>query len=240
MPETKYTTKLYLAVKGDSVDTAGENAIRVYQDFLGRLRRNAPNVMNLRLAIEEPKARKGSDGVFELWSDLKAVVPHDISTDVTGVVTATNHRDAWRNILKNSFNASMHHNHELVFHTSSRVEITREVLPEEEVADATPKAPVEAKPKELIAVKVVLGGKEFNVEIPKGENLLDGVNDKGVDVKWDCKSGVCDTCQVRVLSGMENLSAPNDNEHNMLGDKIKQGYRLSCQITANGPCQIQQ
>jgi len=240
VPETKYTTTLYLAVKGESVDTAGENAIRAYQDFLGRLRRNAPAVTNMRLAIEEPKPRKGSEGVFEIWSDLKAIVPHDLPTNVVGVVEAGNHRDAWRNILKGSFNASMHHNHELVYHTSSRVEITREVLPDEEVADATPKAAVEAKPKELISVKVVLAGKEFNVEIPKGENLLDGVNDKGVDVKWDCKSGVCDTCQVRVLAGMENLSPVNDNESNMLGDKVKQGYRLSCQVTANGPCQIQQ
>lgn len=240
MPETKYTTKLYLAVKGDSAETAGNNAICVYQDFLGRLRRSAPTVTNMRLVIEEPKPRKGSEGVFELWSDLKAMVSDELPTAAVGAVIPAGPRDAWRNILKTTFNASMHHNHELVYHTSSRVEITREVLPEEEAAETAPNAPVETKPKELIGVKVLLGGKEFNVEIPKGENLLDGVNDKGIDVKWDCKSGVCDTCQVKVLSGMENLSPPNDNEHNILGDKVKQGYRLSCQITASGPCQIQQ
>jgi ferredoxin len=101
-------------------------------------------------------------------------------------------------------------------------------------------APKEQKPKEMIPVKVMLGGKEFNVEIPKAENLLDGVNDKGVDVKWDCKNGVCDTCKVKVVEGMENLSPPTDAEESMLGDLIKQGYRLACQMVANGPCKIEQ
>lgn len=233
MPETKYTTQIYLAVKADDADKAGASAVQVYQDFLGRLYRTAPNAKSLRLLVEAPAPRKGSEGVFEVWSDLRALVPDDLET-----LGAKNARDAWRSVLKTTFNYSCHHNHELVYHTSSRVELTRELLPSDE-------APVvetveEAKPKEMIPVKVVLGGKEFNVEIPKGENLLDGVNDKGVEVKWDCKSGVCDTCKVHVASGMENLSAPNDAEQSMLGDLLKKGYRLSCQVTANGPCQIKQ
>lgn len=233
MPETKYATRIYLGVHADA-DNAGRNAARVYQDFLGRLRRTAPTVRQLRLELEQPTPRKGNEGVFECWATLKGYVPHDLTHPA-----ATNHRDAWRNILKGVFNAACHHNHEYVHHTSSRVEITREVLPGEE-APQEAKAPVEQKPKEMIKVKVTLGGQEFNVEIPKDENLLDGVNDKGVAVKWDCKSGVCDTCQVRVLAGMENLSPVNDNEMNMLGDKVKQGYRLSCQVTAYGPCEIKQ
>jgi ferredoxin len=233
VPETKYATRIYLGVYADA-DNAGRNAARVYQDFLGRLRRTAPTVKQLRLEVEEPVARKGTEGVYEVWSTLKAVVPHDLTHPA-----ATNHRDAWRNILKGVFNAACHHNHEIVHHTSSRVEITREVLPGEE-APQEAKAPAEQKPKEMIKVKVILGGQEFNVEIPKDENLLDGVNDKGVAVKWDCKSGVCDTCKVRVLAGMENLSPVNDNERNMLGDQVNQGYRLSCQVTAHGPCEIQQ
>lgn len=235
MPETKYTTQIYLAVRSSEAQEAGKLAARVYSDFLGRLRRNAPTVSNLRLEAEQPAPRKGSDGVFECWSNLKGVVPHDLST-----LGANNHRDAWRTILKTTFNTACHHNHDLVYHTASRVEITREVLPHEE-APKVETAPAEEKPKEMIAVKVTLGGQEFNVEIPKNENLLDGVNDKGVAVKWDCKSGVCDTCKVRVLNGMENLSPPNDAEKNMLGDEaIAQGYRLSCQVTANGPCTIKQ
>lgn len=235
MPETKYTTQIYLAVRNADAEKAGKAVAHVYQDFLGRLRRTAPTVQNVRLFLDAPAPRKGSDGVFECWSNLKAIVPHDL--DAPG---AANHRDAWRVILKSTFHSSCQHNHELVYHTSSRVEVTREVRPEEEAPSVAVATPTDAKPKEMITVKVILGGQEFNVEIPKGENLLDGVNDKGVAVKWDCKSGVCDTCQVHVTKGMENLSAPNDAEHTMLEGKIKQGYRLSCQVVANGPCEIKQ
>jgi len=234
VPETKYATQIYLAVRNADADRAGKVAARVYQDFLGRLRRTAPTVQGIRLFLDAPAPRKGSDGVFECWSNLKAVVPHDLVAP-----GATNHRDAWRVLLKSTFRSSCQHNHELVHHTSSRIEVTREVLPEEERPSTGP-APAEAKPKEMIAVRVNLGGQEYSIQIPKGENLLDGVNDKGVAVKWDCKSGVCDTCQVHVMKGAENLSEPNDAEHSMLGDKVKQGYRLSCQVVANGPCEIKQ
>jgi ferredoxin len=235
VPETtKYTTRVYLATRGADTAAAGQSAIRVLSDFLARLRRTAPTVKGLRMEVEEPQPRKADEGVTEVWANLKAVVPHDLS-----VLGADNYKDSWRKILKETFNAACHHNHELVHHTSSRVSITREILPHEEDPTAEA-APVEQKPKEMIPVKVTLGGQEYNVEIPKGENLLDGVNDKGVAVKWDCKSGVCDTCKICVLDGMENLSAPNDREIEMLGDLIKQGYRLSCQVTANGTCSIKQ
>lgn len=241
MPETKYTTVVYLAIRSNESEAAGETAVRVYQDFLGRLHRRALGVTNIRLILDEPQARKGSEGVFECWANLKAVVPGDLKVLGTNhaVVPSTNARDAWRSIVRAQFNLTCHEYHEDVYHTSSRVETTREVLPHEE-APQEETAPVEEKPKELIAVKVVLGGKDFNVQIPKGENLLDGVNDKGIEVKWDCKSGVCDTCQVLVVSGAENLSPVTDAEESMLGDKIKKGYRLSCQVVATGPCEIKQ
>ncbi|HEY3364412.1 MAG TPA: 2Fe-2S iron-sulfur cluster-binding protein [Symbiobacteriaceae bacterium] len=234
MPETKYKTQLYLAVTRGDTEAAGKTAIRVYQDFLGRLRHSAPLVKSLRLELQKPAPRKGSDGVCECWADLKAVVPSTLTA-----LGADNDLDAWRVIVKREFSMARHLNHEHVHHTSSRVEVTRAVLPGEESPEAQ-KAPVAEKPKELIAVRVALNGQEYNVQVPRGENLLDGVNDKGVAVKWDCKSGVCDTCKIQVLKGMENLSPPNDAENNMLGDAVKQGYRLSCQVTANGPCEIKQ
>lgn len=234
MPETKYATRIYLGVHADA-DQAGRTAARVYQDFLGRLRRTAPTVQNLRLEVEAPVPRSEIEGVHQCWSTLKAIVPDDLTH-----LAAENAHDAWRRTLRDVFNASCYHHHEVVHHSSSFVQATREVLPHEEALQSDAE-PVEQKPKEMIPVKVLLGGKEFQVEIPKDENLLDGVNDKDVAVKWDCKSGVCDTCKIKVLAGGENLSTPNDAEKSMLGDDmIKQGYRLSCQVTAHGPCEIQQ
>jgi ferredoxin len=229
-----YITTIYLAVHGEDPETAGNAAVRVYGDFLGRLKRAGPAATNVKLLIEEPQPRKNDEGVYEVWANLRATVPGDLY-----LFGADNALDAWRGIVRREFNFACHHNHEYVFHTASRVEVTRPFFPFEEIEEEKVEA-VPAGPREMIQVKVLLGGTEYNVEIPKGENLLDSVNDKGVDVKWDCKSGVCDTCQVHVLSGMENLSAPTDAEFDMLGDKVKQGYRLSCQVTANGPCAVKQ
>jgi len=232
VPETKYGSQIYLGVLADA-ETAGATAARVFQDFVGRLRRAAPGVRDLRLELEEPAPRKEDPGVFECWATLKAVVPHDLTH-----IGADNHRDAWRAILRDTFQTTCHLNHELVHHTSSRVGVTREVFPYEEEPQVE-KAPAEEKPREMIRVKVLLGGQVHEVDIPKDENLLDGVNDKGVDVKWDCKSGVCDTCKIRVIKGMENLSPVNDREREMLGDKVEQGWRLCCQVTAHGPCEFE-
>lgn len=234
MPETKYTTLVYLAVRGDSPEEAGSAAVKVYQDFLGLLRRMAPAVHSVRLEADEPAPLKETAGLSGCWSRLKAVVPHHLQA-----VGETNHRDAWRAILRKAFISNLHENHDLVDHALSRVEVTRELLPWEEEPQAEPTV-VEAKPREMIPVTVLLAGKEHKVEIPKGENLLDGVNEKGVDVKWDCKNGVCDTCKIRVLKGMENLTPPTDAEENMLGELLGKGYRLCCQVVSNGPCEIQQ
>lgn len=241
VPDTTYTTTIYLAVRGAESADAGKQAVRVYQSFLGRLRRAAPSVMGLRLSLQEPAGRKGEEGVFECWATLRATVPSDLVVTTTNqaVVRPTNAKDAWRSILKIQFNESCHEYYEQVHHTSSHVSFTREVMPGEDGPQEAA-APAQEKPREMIPVKVLLGGQEFNVQIPKGENLLDGVNDKGVDVKWDCKSGVCDTCKVHVVKGAENLSPVTDAEQSMLGDAVKQGYRLSCQVVAQGPCEIKQ
>ena len=160
MPETKYGSRIYLGVLAEA-EAAGPTAVRVYQDFLGRLRRAAPGVKELRLELEEPAPRKETPGVYECWATLKAVVPHDLTRDGAG-----NHRDAWRAILRGTFQATCQLNHELVHHTSSRVEITREVFPFEEEAPAEA-APVEETPKEMIRVKVLLGGRSTTSRSPR-------------------------------------------------------------------------
>ncbi|HEY8345710.1 MAG TPA: 2Fe-2S iron-sulfur cluster binding domain-containing protein [Symbiobacteriaceae bacterium] len=233
MSETKYTTLMCLAVRGETQEEAGKAAARVYQDFVGRLHRMAPSVRDLRLEVDEPAPRSDLPGLYECWSRLQAVVPHDFRA-----VGEEDHRNAWRAVVRRAFLRNLRDYHRLVDCAPSRVELTRELLPWEEAQPEVP--PAEEKPREMIPVRVLLGGTEYRVEIPKGENLLDGVNDKGVAVKWDCKNGVCDTCKVRVLKGMENLTPPTEAEENMLGDLLAQGYRLCCQVTANGPCEIEQ
>tara|TARA_B000000609_G_C23912840_1_gene209369 strand:- start:2 stop:256 length:255 start_codon:yes stop_codon:yes gene_type:complete len=73
----------------------------------------------------------------------------------------------------------------------------------------------------------VLNLNDDEIEIPDGENITDYIEEAGVPI--GCSNGVCGTCEVEILEGMENLSERNEEEDDlgMEGNK-----RLGCQ------CQI--
>lgn len=110
-------------------------------------------------------------------------------------------------------------------------------------APAAGAAPAEAPAAAAaVALTVVIKGEEHTIEIPSGGNMLDEALERNIDIEFDCKAGVCDTCEVKVLSGADSLSAPTDEEFIMLGeDKVNTGgCRLSCQVTVHGPVTVQQ
>ena len=51
-------------------------------------------------------------------------------------------------------------------------------------------------------------------------------------VPFACTEGVCGTCIVEVVDGMQNLSAPSQAEIDFLGDSAVKRERMACQ------CQI--
>tara|TARA_B100001989_G_C24489865_1_gene438964 strand:+ start:196 stop:450 length:255 start_codon:yes stop_codon:yes gene_type:complete len=67
-----------------------------------------------------------------------------------------------------------------------------------------------------------------DINIPDGENIVDYIEEAGVPI--GCSNGVCGTCEVEVLGGMENLSPLNQEEEDlgMEGNK-----RLGCQCIIN-------
>ncbi len=64
------------------------------------------------------------------------------------------------------------------------------------------------------------------IDVPDGQNIVDFIEEAGVPI--GCSNGVCGTCEVEVLEGMENLSEVNEAENDlgMEGNK-----RLGCQCT---------
>ena len=70
--------------------------------------------------------------------------------------------------------------------------------------------------------KLILNDEE--IEIEDGENIVDAIEEAGVPI--GCSNGVCGTCEVEVLDGMDNLSELNQEEEDlgMEGNK-----RLGCQ-----------
>ncbi len=59
-------------------------------------------------------------------------------------------------------------------------------------------------------------------------------------LKYGCGIGKCTKCTCKVLNGEENLDPPNWKEEKMLGDHLKKGYRLTCQLTIKDDLKISQ
>lgn len=112
---------------------------------------------------------------------------------------------------------------------------------ETEEAPAEEEAPGAAE-GELVAMKVTtIDGETHSVEIGSGENMLNAALDRDIDLEYSCMDGGCDTCTVKVLSGMEFLEPIMEEERDMLDeDELESGHRLSCLLHVRGPIEIVQ
>ncbi|PIN88436.1 ferredoxin [Candidatus Pacearchaeota archaeon CG10_big_fil_rev_8_21_14_0_10_35_13] len=72
--------------------------------------------------------------------------------------------------------------------------------------------------------KVKVG--DNSLEVSDGDSLKESCESLGV--LFACEEGVCGTCEVKVLSGGNNLTPPTDAEKTF-GVDIKGGKRLACQ-----------
>ncbi len=59
-------------------------------------------------------------------------------------------------------------------------------------------------------------------------------------LKYGCGMGRCTKCVCQVIDGAETLTPPNWKEEKMLGDKLNEGYRLTCQFTVQNDIEISQ
>ena len=75
--------------------------------------------------------------------------------------------------------------------------------------------------------KLTLNGEELDV--PENERFVDQIEEAGVPI--GCSNGVCGTCEVEILEGMENLNEVTEEEEDlgMEGNK-----RLGCMCMMNG------
>lgn len=69
-------------------------------------------------------------------------------------------------------------------------------------------------------------GDEF--DLPDGSPIMDACEQAGVP--FACTEGVCGTCVVEVIEGMENLSKFNQEEADFLGDLDKERLACQCQL----------
>ncbi len=74
-------------------------------------------------------------------------------------------------------------------------------------------------------------------EVKRGENLLEALRREGIEVDSYCGGmGSCGKCVVKVKG--EEISSPNSLEEKHLKEKIKEGFRLACQVEVYGEVEV--
>ena len=73
--------------------------------------------------------------------------------------------------------------------------------------------------------KIIFEDTQDEFELEDGSSITECCEEAGVP--FACTEGVCGTCVVEVVSGMENLSEFNEAEQDFLGEMNNE--RLACQ-----------
>ena len=73
--------------------------------------------------------------------------------------------------------------------------------------------------------KIVIEHSGEEIEIQDGEPIATACEEAGVP--FACTEGVCGTCVIEVVEGMENLTPFTQEEKDFLGEQDKE--RLACQ-----------
>lgn len=76
-------------------------------------------------------------------------------------------------------------------------------------------------------VTVIIDGDELEFEMPLGGNkyILDAANEKGGDLPFACKGGVCCTCRAKVLEGEVEMKL----NYSLEPHEVEKGFILTCQ-----------
>lgn len=72
----------------------------------------------------------------------------------------------------------------------------------------------------------------FKFEISPGQSILDAALERSVELDYKCRKGTCGKCTLRIVSGQNHLSEPNQAELNKLENQLSSGFRLACQASA--------
>ena len=82
--------------------------------------------------------------------------------------------------------------------------------------------------------KIIRDNQEM--ETPNGERIQLVCEEMGIP--FGCKSGLCRTCEILVLEGMDNLEAKNEQE---VDQDLDAGHRLACQcVIKHGTIRIKE
>jgi ring-1,2-phenylacetyl-CoA epoxidase subunit PaaE len=119
--------------------------------------------------------------------------------------------------------------HSLLQHGVSKKLIFRESFFSDNLA--AEEAPHTPSPGEVFeastgpfTVFIKLDGKQYEVEVPVGETILQAALDQEIDMPYSCQAGLCTACRGKCLSGRVDM----DETEGLVESEIKEGYVLLC------------
>lgn len=75
-------------------------------------------------------------------------------------------------------------------------------------------------------IKAILDSEAVEFELhSKGKNILEAVENAGLDAPYSCKGGVCCSCKAKILKGSASMTV----NFSLTDEEISQGYILTCQ-----------
>lgn len=93
----------------------------------------------------------------------------------------------------------------------------------------TPSAQQNAKPvvhsADDLRITVISQGREQQVSVAQGQNILDAALEAGANVPFACKGGVCATCKAKMVEGEAEMLI----NYGLEEDEVAAGYVLTCQ-----------
>ncbi|CBW26624.1 ferredoxin, root r-b2 [Halobacteriovorax marinus SJ] len=88
--------------------------------------------------------------------------------------------------------------------------------------------------------KVEIDGQANSVEVEDGKHLSEVLDATNSPILFGCRTGICGTCLIQVQEGMENTSAPCEDEREFL-EIVAEGdstMRLACKVKTSGNIKI--
>ncbi|MCM8816128.1 MAG: ASKHA domain-containing protein [Candidatus Omnitrophica bacterium] len=85
-------------------------------------------------------------------------------------------------------------------------------------------------------IKVIFEPGMIEIEIPAGSKIITAIEKTGIPFELPCGGkGICGKCSVKVIQG---APLPTQTEKKILGEKVKDGWRLACQSKLNTNAKI--
>jgi ferredoxin len=88
----------------------------------------------------------------------------------------------------------------------------------------------------MITIQYKMNGITESVQMEKGENLLDGLLNKGIKVDFSCCVGSCARCRATLISG--DLLYDPDDMYSLCDSEKEKGVILTCQCLTSGDCAL--